>query len=58
LGDKVDMRVLDNPCFCLAPEGAAEMAEGAGQPAEATAFRQQLSALITAINNKCPNRFS
>lgn len=52
------MRVLDNPCFCLALEGAAEMAEGAGQPAEATAFRQQLSALITAINNKCPNRFS
>ena len=51
-GDNVDTRVLDNAWFCLALEGAANMAEVAGQPADATAFRQQRAALITAINNR------
>lgn len=51
-GSEVDMRMLDNAWFCLALEGAANMAEVAGQPAEATAFRLQRTALITAINNR------
>jgi hypothetical protein len=51
-GENVDTRVLDNAWFCLALEGAANMAEVAGKPAEAAAYRQQRAAIIAAVNRK------
>ncbi len=51
-GDHVDIRVLDQAWFCLALEGAADMADLVGQPAEAAAYRQRREALIAATNAK------
>ena len=51
-GNNVDMRMLDNAWFCLALEGAANMADLAGKPDDAAAFRKQRESLIAAINTK------
>ena len=51
-GDNVDIRALDQAWFCLALEGAANMAELLGKPDDAAAFRQQREAVIAATNAK------
>jgi hypothetical protein len=51
-GDHVDTRVLDSVWFCLALDGAARMAEVAGKPEEAAAFRQQWASIAEAVNRK------
>ena len=51
-GENVDIRVLDNAWFCLALEGAANMADVAGLPDEAAALRARRAALAGAFNAK------
>ncbi len=51
-GENVDIRVLDNAWFCLALEGAANMADVAGLPDEAAAVRARRAALADAFNAK------
>jgi len=49
-GEQIDARLADNVWFCLALDGAAEMAELAGKPVEARAFRAWRKDLAAAIN--------
>ena len=49
-GDQIDVRLADNMWFCLALEGAANMADLAGKPDEAAAFRARRVALMEVIN--------
>ncbi len=51
-GENVDIRVLDQAWFCLALEGAANMADTLGKPAEAAAYRRQREQIIAAVNKK------
>jgi len=51
-GENVDIRVLDQAWFCLALEGAANMAEVLGKPEEAAAYRKQRESIISATNAK------
>ena len=51
-GNNVDIRVLDQAWCCLALEGAARMAEVAGKPDDAPAYRKQREAVIAATNAK------
>jgi hypothetical protein len=49
-GENIDVRVMDNAWFCLALDGAANMADLCGLPAEAAAYRQQRNAIAAAVN--------
>lgn len=49
-GENIDARVLDNAWFCLALEGAANMAEVAGHADHAKAYRAQRESIIKAVN--------
>jgi len=51
-GDNVDIRVLDQAWFCLALEGAANMADVLGKSDDAGRMRKQREALIAATNAK------
>lgn len=49
-GDNIDARVLDNAWFCLALEGAANIADLAQRPAEAQAYRAERLSIMRAVN--------
>ena len=49
-GENIDARLLDNAWFCLALEGAGNMAQLLGQKAEAAMYRLRREALIAAVN--------
>ncbi|MDQ2733101.1 MAG: glycoside hydrolase family 78, partial [Armatimonadota bacterium] len=51
-GDNIDSRVLDNAWFCLALEGAANIADLAGHPQDAKAYRAQRESIMQAVNAK------
>lgn len=51
-GENVDIRVLDQAWFCLALEGAANMADLLGKTEDAAAMRNKRQALIAATNAK------
>ena len=51
-GENVDLRVLDQAWFCLALEGAANMADVLGKTEEASAYRKQRGSVIAATNAK------
>ena len=51
-GDNIDARLLDNAWFCLALEGAANMAGRLGRRDEAADYRARRVALIAAVNKR------
>ncbi|MCU0795793.1 MAG: hypothetical protein MUF31_07630 [Akkermansiaceae bacterium] len=51
-GNNVDIRVLDQAWFCLALQGAANMAEVLGKTADARAMRAKRDSVIAATNSK------
>ena len=51
-GENVDIRMLDQAWYCLALEGAADMADVLGKPEEAKAYRSQRENIIAATNRK------
>ena len=54
-GDNKDMILLQNTWYCLALEGAANMAEVLGRSDEATRYRQQRQTIADAVNRICWN---
>lgn len=51
-GENVDIRMLDQAWYCLALEGAANMAEVLALPEEAKNYRQMREGIIAATNRK------
>lgn len=51
-GENVDIRMLDQAWFCLALQGAANMARELGKPAEAEGYETLRTSVIEATNRK------
>lgn len=52
-GDNKDMRLLQNTWYCLALEGAANMAELLGLQEDAASYRRQRKTITDAVNRVC-----